>query len=152
MRPADTFGAAPPQVPLVPGMPRVWRPQDGMDCLSVNVWTPAGGGDRLPVMVWIHGGAWKSGYSGDPNHDGDVLAAGGVVLVTFNYRVGFEGFGFVPGAPANRGLLDQIAALAWVRENIASLWSLQRGLLKPSLSAWPWPWPWPRLGRCPCWS
>lgn len=120
VRPATSFGAAPPQLPLLPGMPPAWRPEDGMDCLSVNVWTPGGPGDRLPVMVWIYGGGWKSGHCADPGYDGAVLARGGVVLVTFNYRVGFEGFGFVPGAPANRGFLDQAAALLWVRENIAA--------------------------------
>ncbi|MBT2469336.1 carboxylesterase family protein [Streptomyces sp. ISL-66] len=120
VRPATSFSAAPPQLPLAPGMPAVWRPEDGLDCLSVNVWTPGGAGDRLPVMVWIYGGGWKTGYSGDPGYDGEVLARGGVVLVTFNYRVGFEGFGFVPGAPANRGFLDQTAALTWVNENIAA--------------------------------
>jgi len=119
VRPAREFGAAPPQLPLAPGMPPLWRPQDGLDCLSVNVWTPGSGGDRLPVMVWIYGGGWKSGSSSDPAHDGATLARGGVVMVTFNYRVGFEGFGTVPGAPANRGFLDQIAALGWVRENIS---------------------------------
>ncbi|WP_405486749.1 carboxylesterase/lipase family protein [Streptomyces sp. NBC_00096] len=120
VRPATSFGTAPPQLPLVPGMPPAWRPEDGMDCLSVNVWTPGGSGDRLPVMVWIYGGGWKSGHCADPGYDGEVLARGGVVMVTFNYRVGFEGFGFVPGAPANRGFLDQAAALVWVRENIAA--------------------------------
>ncbi|MFE5773076.1 carboxylesterase/lipase family protein [Streptomyces sp. NPDC056485] len=120
VRPAASFGSAPPQLPLVPGMPAVWRPEEGLDCLSVNVWTPGGGGDRLPVMVWIYGGGWKSGHSADPGYDGEVLARGGVVMVTFNYRVGFEGFGYVPGAPANRGFLDQAAALAWVHENIAA--------------------------------
>lgn len=119
VRPADTFGVVPPQLPLVPGMPVAWRPEDGMDCLSVNVWTPGGPGDRLPVMVWIHGGGWKSGHSADPTHNGAVLARGGVVVVTFNYRVGFEGFAHVPGAPANRGFLDQAAALRWVHENVA---------------------------------
>ncbi|MFD3946168.1 carboxylesterase/lipase family protein [Streptomyces sp. NPDC058579] len=120
VRPATSFGVAPPQLPLVPGMPPAWRPEDGLDCLSVNVWTPGGAGDRLPVMVWIYGGGWKTGYSADPGYDGEVLARGGVVMVTFNYRVGFEGFGHVPGAPANRGFLDQAAALTWVRENIAA--------------------------------
>lgn len=119
VRPAREFGAAPPQLPLAPGMPSLWRPEDGLDCLSVNVWSPGSGGDRLPVMVWIYGGGWKSGSSSDPTHDGATLARGGVVLVTFNYRVGFEGFGTVPGAPANRGFLDQIAALTWVQENIS---------------------------------
>lgn len=120
VRPATAFGASPPQLPLVPGMPPAWRPEDGLDCLSMNVWTPGGAGDRLPVMVWIYGGGWKTGYSADPGYDGEVLARGGVVMVTFNYRVGFEGFGYVPGAPANRGFLDQAAALTWVRENIAA--------------------------------
>ncbi|WTW99745.1 carboxylesterase family protein [Streptomycetaceae bacterium NBC_01309] len=119
VRRADRFCAAPPQLPLVPGMPRAWNPDDGMDCLGINVWTPGGDGDRLPVMVWIHGGGWKSGHAADPAHDGAVLARDGVVVVTFNYRVGFEGFGHVPGAPANRGFLDQTAALAWVHDNIA---------------------------------
>ncbi|MFG2328106.1 carboxylesterase/lipase family protein [Streptomyces sp. NPDC048604] len=120
VRPATSFSAAPPQLPLLPGMPSAWRPEDGLDCLSVNVWTPGGAGDRLPVMVWIYGGGWKTGYSADPGYDGEVIAQGGVVMVTFNYRVGFEGFGFVPGAPANRGFLDQAAALTWVHENIAA--------------------------------
>ncbi|WP_433664183.1 carboxylesterase family protein [Nocardia sp. CA-128927] len=119
-RPALEFSVAPPQLPLTPGTPPLWRPADGLDCLSVNVWSPGGAGDRLPVMVWIHGGGWKAGSSSDPAHDGAILARGGVVLVTFNYRVGFEGFGFVPGAPANRGFLDQTAALRWVHDNIAA--------------------------------
>ncbi|MEV4611469.1 carboxylesterase family protein [Kitasatospora sp. NPDC049258] len=119
VRPALEFGAAPPQLPLVPGMPVPWRPEDGQGCLTVNVWTPGEAGDDLPVLVWIYGGGWKSGYAGDPAYDGAVLARGGVVLVTFNYRVGFEGFGYVPDAPANRGFLDQAAALRWVQENIA---------------------------------
>ncbi|MFI8276840.1 carboxylesterase family protein [Streptomyces sp. NPDC085929] len=80
-------------------MPAAWRPEDGMDCLSVNVRTPGGAGDRLPVMVWIYGGGWKSGHCADPGYDGEVLARGGVVMVTFNYRVGFEGFGYVRGRP-----------------------------------------------------
>lgn len=120
VRPALRFSAAPPQLPLTPGAPPLWRPDDGLDCLSVNVWTPGGGGDRLPVMVWIYGGGWKSGSSSDVGNDGATLARGGVVMVTFNYRVGFEGFGWVPGAPANRGFLDQAAALRWVHDNIAA--------------------------------
>lgn len=119
VRPALEFGVAPPQLPLVPGMPRAWLPEHGLDCLTVNVWTPGGEGDHLPVMVWIYGGGWKSGHSADPTHDGAVLARDGVVMVTFNYRVGFEGFAHVPGAPDNRGFLDQAAALSWVQENIA---------------------------------
>ena len=69
-------------------------------------------------MVWIHGGAYAIGTSGLPEYDGARLARDGVVLVTFNYRVGVEGFAHIEGAPANRGLLDQVAALEWVRDNI----------------------------------
>jgi para-nitrobenzyl esterase len=69
-------------------------------------------------MVWIHGGGYVYGWSGDPLFDGTSLARDGVVVVTFNYRVSAEGFGHFAGAPANRGLLDQVAALRWVRDNI----------------------------------
>jgi para-nitrobenzyl esterase len=68
--------------------------------------------------VWIHGGAYAIGTSGLPEYDGARLARDGVVLVTFNYRVGVEGFAHIEGAPANRGLLDAVAALRWVRDNI----------------------------------
>ena len=92
----------------------------GDDWLTVNVWSPEPGpAARLPVMVWIHGGAYSIGMSSLPEYDGGRLARdGGVVVVTFNYRVGIEGFGQIEGAPANRGLLDQVAALAWVRDTI----------------------------------
>ena len=69
-------------------------------------------------MVWIQGGAYLFGASGLPEYDGAALARGGVVVVTFNYRVGLEGFGYVDDTPPNRGLLDQVAALEWVRDNI----------------------------------
>ena len=91
--------------------------EEGDDWPTVNVWSPDVGGG-LPVMVWIHGGAYSFGMSGLPEYDGGNLAHGGVVVVTFNYRVGLEGFGYVPGTPANRGLLDQVAALEWVQHNI----------------------------------
>jgi para-nitrobenzyl esterase len=90
----------------------------GDDWLTVNVWTPGGSG--LPVMVWIHGGAFSNGNSAIPMYDGHTFARDGVVLVTINYRLGVDGFGYLPDAPANRGLLDQIAALEWVRDNIAA--------------------------------
>ena len=115
VRPATTFGPPPPQSAVF-GPPD--GTTDGDEWLTLNVWSPALGG-RLPVMVWIQGGAYAFGTSGRPEYDGSILARGGVVLVTFNYRVGLEGFGLVPGTPANRGLLDQVAALTWVRENIA---------------------------------
>lgn len=74
----------------------------------------------LPVLVWIHGGAYVDGTSAHPAYDGSRLARTGAVVVTLNYRLGIEGFAHLPGAPANRGLLDQVAALEWVRENIAA--------------------------------
>ena len=99
------------------------------DCLNLNVYTPAkGAGDRLPVMVWIHGGGFQAGAGPEPRHGGDAFAREGVVLVTFNYRLGVFGFLAHPeltresphNASGNYGLLDQIAALGWVRENIAA--------------------------------
>ncbi|MCK2219185.1 carboxylesterase family protein [Actinomadura sp. ATCC 31491] len=116
---ATRFGPRPPQPPMMPGLPP-WSPDGGLDCLSLNVWTPDPGGAGLPVMVWIYGGAYRSGYADLPAYDGARLARQGVVVVTFNHRVGFEGYGHVPGRPANRALLDQVAALRWVRENVAA--------------------------------
>ncbi|WP_343963539.1 carboxylesterase family protein, partial [Streptosporangium amethystogenes] len=120
VRETGAFGGAPPQRPPAPGVPAVWQPGDGLDCLTVNVWTPAPGDTRLPVMVWIYGGQWTHGAAAMPHYDGSVLAGSGVVVVTFDYRTGFEGFGHLPGVPDNRGLLDQLAALAWVQDNIAA--------------------------------
>ena len=99
---------------------RLSREAAGDDWLTVNVWSPEPGpGAGLPVMVWIQGGAYTIGMSSLPEYDGGRLAReGGVVVVTFNYRVGIEGFAQIEGAPANRGLLDQVAALEWVRDNI----------------------------------
>jgi para-nitrobenzyl esterase len=115
------------------------------DCLSLNIWTPAREpeardqgpearslslltSDRLPVMVWIHGGGFQAGAGAEPRHDGEAFAGKGIVLVTFNYRVGV--FGFLAhseltresghNASGNYGLLDQIAALRWVQANIAA--------------------------------
>jgi para-nitrobenzyl esterase len=92
----------------------------GDDCLNLNIWTPDPGGSRLPVMVWVHGGAFLGGSGALDVYDGRAFARDGVICVTINYRLGVEGFADLPGAPANRGLLDQIAALEWVRDNIAS--------------------------------
>ncbi|MCF3144002.1 carboxylesterase/lipase family protein [Streptomyces platensis] len=91
----------------------------GEDYLSVNVWTPSPHRDRLPVMVYVHGGGFLNGSGRAALYDGTGFARGGVVLVTLNYRLGAAGWLDVPGAPANRGLLDVIAALRWVRENIS---------------------------------
>ena len=121
VRRATEFGPAVPQYDRMnPVGPAADSPDPAPDCLTVNVWSPDPGAAGLPVMVWFHGGAYVFGHAGDPVYDGSVLAAGGVVVVTFNYRVGMEGFGHIAGAPANRGLLDQIAALRWVQENIAA--------------------------------
>ncbi len=96
------------------------------DCLTLNVWRPAGAkaGDKLPVMVWIYGGAFIQGSSAAPFYDGTRFAKAGVILVSLNYRLGRFGFFAHPaldgkGAPfGNYGLMDQIAALAWVKANI----------------------------------
>jgi para-nitrobenzyl esterase len=97
------------------------------DCLYLNVFTPSADARPRPVLFWIHGGAFTVGTAGIPLYDGGALASlGDVVVVTANYRIGALGFlalgadGAPWGAHANLGLLDQVAALRWVRENIAS--------------------------------
>jgi para-nitrobenzyl esterase len=92
----------------------------GEDYLTVNVWTPAVAQNDLPVMVFVHGGGFVAGSTRSAMYDGSAFARDGVVLVTLNYRLGIAGFLDLPGAPANRGLLDVVAALRWVRENIAA--------------------------------
>ncbi|GIE81591.1 hypothetical protein Aph02nite_75410 [Actinoplanes philippinensis] len=119
VREALAFGPAAPQSDVLgTGLP----PARDEDWLTVNVWSPAvEAGAALPVMVWIYGGGYALGSAGRPEYDGGRLASDGrVVLVTFNYRLGVEGFAGIAGAPANRGLLDQVAALEWVRDNIAA--------------------------------
>jgi para-nitrobenzyl esterase len=98
------------------------------DCLTLQVWTPALDGARRPVLVWLHGGAFTSGAGSLPLFDGRVLASrGDAVVVTLNYRLGALGFlshfdRVEPGAvAANYGLLDQIAALEWVRDHAVRL-------------------------------
>ncbi|MFF8729302.1 carboxylesterase/lipase family protein [Streptomyces sp. NPDC015171] len=123
VRECGHFGPVAPQSAWLPGAPS-WSPGDE-DILTLNVWTPASGAGQVPVLVWIHGGAYTFGSSAQPDFDGTALAGAGLVVVTFNYRLGFEGFGHIPAGaeppyPENRGLLDQIAALRWVRENIAA--------------------------------
>jgi para-nitrobenzyl esterase len=89
-------------------------------CLAVNVFTPDLGSARLPVLFWIHGGGFTNGTPSSSWYDGDRFARDGVVVVSAGYRLGAEGFANIPGAPANRGVLDCIAALEWVQRNIAS--------------------------------
>src|SRR5690606_37542735 len=91
----------------------------GEDVLGINVWSPDLSGS-LPVIVWIHGGAFAHGSSAVALYDGANFARDGVVFVSINYRLGAEGFALLDDAPANRGLLDQVAALEWVRDNIAA--------------------------------
>jgi para-nitrobenzyl esterase len=98
------------------------------DCLYLNVWTPAAGAeDRMPVMVWIYGGGLRAGSSSEPRQDGGDLTRKGVVVVSMNYRLGVFGFFSHPElsresghGSGNYGLMDQIAALQWVRRNIAA--------------------------------
>jgi para-nitrobenzyl esterase len=91
----------------------------GRQPLNLNVWTPDTTG-RLPVLVWVHGGGFVTGAGSTDVYDGTAFARDGVVTVTFNYRLAVEGFVAIDGAPHNRGLLDQVAALEWVRDNIAA--------------------------------
>ncbi|MFD8274134.1 carboxylesterase/lipase family protein [Streptomyces flaveolus] len=122
IRDAFAFGPPPPQDLGLVGQAGAPGAPEGDDWLTVNVWTPEPDpAAHRPVMVWIYGGAYKLGHAGSPGYDARRLAEDGdLVVVTFNYRVGMEGFAHLEGAPANRGLLDQVAALEWVRDNIAA--------------------------------
>lgn len=105
-------------------------PNSSEDCLFVNVWRPAGAapGAKLPVMVWIHGGAFVFGSGASPGTSGGKFARQGVLLVTFNYRLGRLGFFAFPALTGERpndlkgnyAYMDQIAALKWVQRNIAA--------------------------------
>ncbi len=127
VRAADKFGNRCMQTSPFPDM--VFQsPAESEDCLYLNVWTPSkSGAARLPVMVWIHGGGYFSGSGDEVRHDGSVLASKGVVVVTLTYRLGVLGFLAHPDltkesphhASGNYALLDQIAALRWVHDNIA---------------------------------
>lgn len=121
VRKADHFGKTCPQN----------GPSDNIseDCLFANVWTGATpASNRRPVYVWIYGGGFSMGSGSDPNLDGESLAKKGLVVVTFNYRIGALGFLATPelsqesehDASGNFGLLDDIAMLQWVRRNIAA--------------------------------
>ncbi|WP_109528567.1 carboxylesterase/lipase family protein [Nocardia aurea] len=119
-RDAGALGATCVQAPYPPAIEAILGTYTvpGAEYLNVNVWTPDPGGAGLPVMVWIHGGAFVHGSNAVPVYDGAAFARDGVVLVALNYRLGASGFAVLDGAPPNRGLWDQVAALAWVRENI----------------------------------
>lgn len=109
----DGFGA----LDMSPYFGRGWI--RGEDYLTVDVWAPRHGSDH-PVMVFVHGGGFVSGATRAPVSDGTAFARDDVILVSVGYRLGVTGFLDVPGAPANRGLLDIMAALGWVQRNIAA--------------------------------
>jgi para-nitrobenzyl esterase len=128
VRPTKKFGKIAPQNQMPGGIiTQIPQPQDE-DCLFLNIWTPGLDNARRPVMVWIHGGAFTIGSGSEAMSDTDTLPKrGNIVLVTINYRLGMLGFlrlkdatgGKIP-ATGNEGLMDQVAALKWVRDNIAA--------------------------------
>jgi len=125
IRPAVQFSAMPVQRKGNFGgqYEPVWQSED---CLYLNIWTPASGPEeKLPIFVWFYGGSYQGGRADDPSYDGTGFAKNGVITVTVNYRVGVLGFLCHPdmrkeSAGGNFGLLDQIAALEWIRDNIAA--------------------------------
>ena len=128
VRQCNAYGPECPQAPYPQGSLFYSPPQkQSEDCLYLNVWTAAKPGERRPVMVWIHGGALTRGSGANRVYEGTELAKKGVVLVTVNYRLGPLGYLAHPeltaespeGSSGNYGVLDQIAALKWVRANIA---------------------------------
>lgn len=131
---ADTYGAPCIQAAHTPGgyTPEFfWEgdPEFSEDCLYLNVFTkyPGKTGKKLPVAMWIHGGGYTAGWGFEPEMDGEEWAGKDVVLVTINYRLGMFGFMTHPelaaeseaGVSGNYGILDQIAALKWIKNNIA---------------------------------
>lgn len=118
-----------PECPQVEFIHKKNAARQSEDCLYLNVWTPAKkASEKLPVMFWIHGGAYQMGAGGLPLYDGEKLAKKGVVVVTINYRLGPFGFLAHPqltkesanSSSGNYGVLDQQAALQWVKRNIAA--------------------------------
>ena len=123
VRDALTFGPKSPQVAYPPGIAEALAELvgSGEDCLTLNIWIPDLGAAGRPVMVWIPGGMFEFHATGATAfYDGSRFARDGVVCVTINYRVGAEGFLYLGDGVANLGLLDQIAALEWVQDNIAA--------------------------------
>ena len=126
VRQATDFGPRCMQGPIFPDM--VFRDSGpSEDCLSLNIWTPAARSAPLPVMVWIFGGGFAAGAASEPRQDGANLTKQGVVVVNLNYRLGIFGFFAHPDlakesahhSAGNYGLLDQLAAIEWVKHNIA---------------------------------
>ncbi|MCY4517782.1 MAG: carboxylesterase/lipase family protein [Acidimicrobiaceae bacterium] len=128
VRNASSYGPVALQQPMPGIFGELGTPPNpaGDDCLRLNVWTPDPGAGGMPVLVWIHGGAFYAGSGVDDVYNGAAFARDGVVCVTINYRLGVQGymnlashFGHLP-ASGNIGMLDQVAALQWVQENIAA--------------------------------
>ncbi len=133
IRKCESFGPSPMQSKPVPFMVYTSEfliPEKPIseDCLYLNIWTKAKEGEKKPVLVWIYGGAFMSGGTAVPIYDGEAMAKKGIIFVSVNYRVGVFGFLAHPEltkesadkASGNYGLLDQIAALKWLKRNIAS--------------------------------
>lgn len=119
VRDATLYGAAPFQLAPPESAGSEWDTGlGGEDCLNLNIWTPGPGSTGLPVMVWIQGGAFEIGSTAA--YDGRNFARDGVVCVVINWRLGADGFLDLGDNQANVGLLDQVAALEWVHENIAA--------------------------------
>lgn len=122
VRDALAYGPKAPQVPF----PSPWDvlladlAEPGEDCLNLNIWSGDLESPGQPVIVWIPGGMFESGTAAMSTYDGSRFARDGVVCVTINYRVGADGFLCLEDVHGNLGLLDQIAALEWVRANIAA--------------------------------
>ena len=119
----DAFGPIAPQIPneALDAMIGAAPQEQSEDCLFLNIWTPGTDDASRPVMVWIHGGAFTIGSGSEGLYDGAMLASrGDVVVVTINYRLGALGFLHLPVLEeSNFGMRDQVAALRWVRDNIA---------------------------------
>ncbi|WP_433653942.1 carboxylesterase/lipase family protein [Nocardia sp. CA-128927] len=120
VRDAMDFGPPVPQASNTGAVMSGGTGDGSEDCLSLNVWSPDLGAARLPVLVWIQGGTYLENNSANPHCDGALIARSGAVVVSMNYRVGVDGFARITGVPDNRGILDQIAALHWVQNNIAA--------------------------------
>lgn len=126
VRDATRFGPAAPQ-PAGEGLTSTPNVRWDEDCLTLNVCTPALDDGRRPVLVWIHGGAFRTGQGSIPWYSGISFAVGDVVTVSLNYRLGALGFAHLAAlggvdfaSSGTNGILDQIAALEWVRDNIAA--------------------------------
>jgi para-nitrobenzyl esterase len=127
VRQADAYGSDCMQLPFPSDAAPLGTPP-AEDCLYLNVWKPARASAKLPVIVWIYGGGFVNGGSSPPTYSGAPLAKQGALVVSFNYRLGRFGFFAHPqltaedadhGLLGNYGLMDQVAALEWVRRNAA---------------------------------